>query len=383
MGFRIQHNVVALNSHRNLIVNEKTLNKSLERLSSGYRINSAGDDAAGMAASMRLRAEIGALKVAARNATEATSLMQVAEGALSQIEMILIRMKELAVQAASANTGSDSEKIDLEATQLEEEITRIIGFTEYDGKKLLDGTFGSAAVSSSGDFTAANGIVYTDVSRANAAETYTATVNSAAQTITLTATSDGSNQTVSFADGYGLGANETYLLNFDDLGVKIKVDEDFTTAIASNTINTGDTITTATARANTVFQLGAESDAFSRLAIILPDLRLDVLNGGSYFDIDLNTQATSIAALDQIDNAISILASGRAYIGASLNRIAYTSSNLAVSIENKTASESVIRDVDMAAEMSEFTKSNILVQAGMSMLAQANQVPQSVLQLLR
>jgi len=147
MGFRIQNNIAAFNALRNLNTSSASMEKSLQRLSSGYRINSAADDAAGMASSMRFRAEITSLKQASRNAGEATSLLQVAEGAMSQIDGILNRMKELSTQAASGQTGTDRAKINAEATALSAEINRIVGFTEYNGSTLLNGSFGTVAIS--------------------------------------------------------------------------------------------------------------------------------------------------------------------------------------------------------------------------------------------
>ena len=381
MGFRIQNNITAVNSRRHLDISETSLNRSLERLSSGYRINSAADDAAGMASSMRMRTEIASLKVASRNAAEAVSLLQVAEGGMSQIELILIRMKELATQAASGNAGSDLAKINAEADQLQQEITRIVGFTEYDNKKLLDGSFGTTQLSTASvtELTAANGIQYIDVSTAKGNSTYSVTaISHVGNTITL---SDGTvSQTLSYASGLGLDPNETYVLDFSQLGVKLTLNDAFTAGETNVTTSaTFDTTTTGSA----TFQLGPKNDGYNKLGIDLADCSLASLNNGAAFAIDLGTTANAQAALQTIDNGISYLALARADIGAYLNRVQYTRSNLSVAIENKTASESVIRDVDMAMEMSEFTKNNILVQSGLSMLAQANQVPQSILQLLR
>lgn len=383
MGFRIQNNIAAMISRRHLGTSEQNMTKSLERLSSGYRINSAADDAAGLASSMRFRAEVSALKVASRNAAEATSLLQVAEGAMSQIELILVRLKELATQASSGNAGSDVTKIDAEATALENEINRIVGFTEYDGRTLLDGTFGTVALSSTDPvgFTSANGIEYVDVTGASGGTTYSVSaIDSAARSITLT---DGTvSQTVSYTDIDTLGSNENMVLDFTELGVKITVNDHFKEANENNQIIAGTSELYTGASGISTFQLGERNNGYNKLGFNLPDLTLAALQGGSTFNIDLSSQATAQAALDEVSTAIDTLASARADVGALLNRVQYTASNLSVSIENKTASESVIRDVDMAMEMSEFTKNNILVQSGVSMLAQANQVPQSMLKLL-
>lgn len=389
MSFRIQNNITAMMARRNLGVNESAMAKSLERLSSGFRINSASDDAAGLASSMRFRAEVASLKVASRNAAEATSLLQVAEGAMSQIELILVRMKELATQASSGNAGADLSKIDLETTALENEINRIVGFTEYDSHTLLDGSFGTVTLSSTApaQFIPTNGVEHIDVTGAKGNTTfYISAISHAGRTLTL---SDGTvSQTVDFSSAIGMPPNGNFTMDFSQLGVKVQVNSAFETNLANYTAWDGSSPTSAGFIATgpdgiATFQLGAQNNGYNKLGFRLPDLSLSALANGGAFDIDLTTQDTALDALDTINGAINYLAGARAEVGALLNRIQYTRSNLAVSIENKTASESVIRDVDMAAEMSTFTKNNILVQAGVSMLAQANQVPQSLLQLLR
>jgi len=368
------------------------MNKSLERLSSGYRINTAADDAAGMAASMRFRAEISSLKVASRNAAEATSLLQVSEGAMSQIDLILNRMKELATQAASANAGDDLTKIDAEATALETEISRIVSFTKYGGKTLLDGSFGATTLTSLAitGFTSANGVENIDVSNAAAESIFYVSAMDTANnlmTISQAPTSTGlqiKSQTIDYSAAVGMGVNEDYTLNFSDLGVKITVNNEFAEGdYTAGTTTTGSHFQTDVLGQST-FQIGTENTASSQMAFNLSNLSLNVLSGGSTpADIDLSSQTTAQAALSIIDNAISYLAAKRGDVGALVNRLTYAQSNLSVSIENKTASESTIRDVDMASEMSVFTKNQILVQSSIAMLAQANAAPQNVLRLLQ
>ena len=148
MAFRIQNNVTALTASRYLNQNSGAMNKSLERLSSGYRINSGADDAAGLSSSMRLNSEVKSLTVANRNASEATSLLQVADGGMNQVTDILTRLKELATQGASSNSTADLDKVNAEAAQLTGEITRIVGFTKYNSQTLLDGSFGTQSITS-------------------------------------------------------------------------------------------------------------------------------------------------------------------------------------------------------------------------------------------
>ncbi len=386
---RVQNNIAALNSNRMLAKNTHDMNKSLERLSSGYRINTAADDAAGMSASMRFRSEISSLNVASRNAAEATSLLQVSEGAMSQIDLILNRMKELSTQAASANAGDDLSKINAEATALEDEISRIVSFTKYGGKTLLDGSFGATALSATATtvgFTSVLGVENIDVSNAAGDSTFhVSALDATANTLTLemTNSSGTQSQSVSYAAADLLGENEDTTLNFSELGVKITVNDTF----AGDSVDADAAVTNADrfetgAVGDATFQIGSEDNGASKLGFSIGNLSIGVLADGASADIDLATQSTAQTALTTIDTAISYLAAKRGEVGALVNRLGYAQSNLSVSIENKTASESVIRDVDMASEMSEFTKSQILVQSSISMLAQANVSPQNVLSLL-
>ena len=387
MSFRIQNNMASLNSLRHLSNTSSMLNKSLERLSSGYRVNSAADDAAGMAGSMRFRAEIVSLKQASRNAQEATSLLQVAEGAMSQVDLILKRMKELATQAASGNAGADLAKIDAEATALEEEIDRIVGFTEYNGTTLLDGNFGSVGISS-GQITnlgGAQGVENIDVASAQATTNYvitTVTSGGGDGVLKMEASINGStvSQTLTLTPTTSLSENDDYTFNFSSLGVQITVNDAFFTAASASSFAAS--LTTG-GLGEATFQIGDKNEANSQLGFNIDELGTGNLNGGSALTVDLSSQSAAQSALGDIDNSISFLAGKRGDLGALINRFTYAQSNLAVSIENKTASESIIRDVDMAAEMSDFTKNQILIQSGTSMLAQANLAPQNVLSLLR
>ena len=382
MGFRIQNNISAFNSLNYLNKNSAAMDKSLSRLSSGYRINSAADDAAGLSSSMRMRAEVSSLKVASRNAAEATSLLQVAEGAMGQIDLILNRMKELATQAASGNAGQDLSKINSEATALSSEVDRIVGFTEYNGQTLLNGGFGAVSLSSTAptDFNGAGGVEHIDITNGTVATDYTITaISDTGNTITL---SNGTtSQQVSFSAT--LAGNDNEVLNFSDLGVSLTVNSAFKATVTAGTYDTNSTFGTADTLGNANFQIGNENNANNRLGFTLSDVQMGALNGGSALTVDLSSLSTAQTALADIDTAISYLAGKRADVGTLVNRLNYAQSNLSVSIENKSAAESIIRDVDMAAEMSTFTKNQILVQARTSMLAQANSAPQNVLSLLR
>ena len=468
MGMRIANNIAAMNAHRWLGVSDTGLSKSLERLSSGYRINHAADDAAGLAISEGFRADIASFKVASRNTSEASSLLQVAEGGMDQIGNMLTRLKELATQAASANVGSSERtKIDAEADQLITEIDRIANSTKYGSTALLDGTFGASQTGALGAGTAGDGVVddaydnvVYDFSMPDSAQvtalgssvaegTYNITQTAANQftiantagtisetyTGSLTGTSVsfsnlgitievstgtidsvfsvGSTNSVTFertgltslnvenadtgtynitqtAAGFIRVANSSGTasqllqfqshdseLDFNVLGIKFKLDTDFsntTTELNNMTL----TVSANTDASGNTFQIGAENDSNNQIAISIDGVTTSDLSIDS---IDLSTASNAQSALDSIDSAISTLAGSRGDIGAYMNRLSYASANLATTIENTQAAESVIRDVDMASEMTQFTKNQILLQAGTAMLAQANMSPQQVLAL--
>ena len=390
MGFRIQNNISSINAHNYLTKSDNAMSKTLGRLSSGYRINSASDDAAGLSASMRLRAETASLKVASRNAAEASSALQVAEGAMSEVGSILERLKELATQAASGNSNADLSKIDAERADLTSEIDRIVNFTQYGGATLLNGSYGGVKLDTNTANTTAYliGVRNIDVTNAKANETYTIDVRDAdgdtgVDDITLTETSTGNSQSIMNVAGTvsGLAMNATADLDFSMLGVKITVDNRLVVSNGNGIDNgaTNDIATLATAP-SAKFQIGDKNNSDNQISFSLSTLATATLFGGA---MSFSSMSGAQTALSTIDTAISTLATERGKVGGLLNRFSYAQSNLATSIENKTASESVIRDVDMAAEMSNFTKYQILVQAGTSMLAQANQAPQNVLSLLR
>lgn len=365
MGLRIQHNIAALNAHRNLMTSDAGLSKSLERLSSGYRINSAKDDAAGLAISQTFRADIASVKVAQRNISEANALLQTAEGAMDTIANILTRMKELATQAASANVGGDITKVSAEYNALVSEIDRIADSTKYAGVALVNGSFNAGNTTDEWD---SIDNIY-DVTVTNAATgAYTCTAVGAV----LTLTKDGVSETQTLTDGGGTAGS----VNFATLGVSFS----YTGAMVATTAAAALAGAPITVDAGTVsaFQVGYEESDESKLSVSLGDANTAILGVAND---DISTSASAYSALTTIDSAIATLAGSRGDIGAYQNRLSYASSNLSITLENFTAAESVIRDVDMAAEMTTFTKNQILLQAGTAMLAQANMAPQMVLSL--
>jgi flagellin len=358
-----------MNAHRQLMVSDAGLSKSLERLSSGYRINRAADDAAGLSISQQFRADIASYKVASRNASEASSLLQVAEGAMDQIGGMLTRLKELATQASSANAGSNVSKINAEGNKLIDEIDRIATSTEYAGTKLINGTFGVTATDSSTAYTAADlssasGLVKSEEYTISAAAGSGSTIN-----ITVT-TGDGSQTVNGVVDPTGSDTSEVY---FSAFGLTLE----FNSALDSATAGT----LTGTSTGNSYFQIGAENESDNRVAVALGNVKGTDSTGLNLSKDQLNSASGAQAFLSTIDTAIGSLADTRGDIGANMNRLSYASANLASTIENVQAAESVIRDVDMAAEMTTFTKNQILLQAGTAMLAQANMSPQLVLSL--
>lgn len=362
MGLRIQNNIAAMNAHRNLQVADSGMAKSLERLSSGFRINKAADDAAGLAVSSGMRADIASYKVASRNTSEAIALLQVAEGAYDQISNILTRLKELATQGSSANASENGTDISREVTALKNEIDRIANATEYSGQTVLKG-YGTTTYSASAALTLANGYDSVSLSGVTDGDTYTITTTTAG-VVTLThgsdveshATSNGA-QTINFASiGVSLNTNSAYVASA----------EAFDSATLKFTAAGGDFVT------------GIKNDADHYINVTIDQ----VSTGATGLNLS-GVTGTALADLDTINTAIETLASSRAKIGASMNRLSYAAANLATSIENVQSAESVIRDVDMAAEMTTFTKNQILLQAGTAMLAQANMAPQGVLSLFQ
>lgn len=509
---RINHNIAAFNTYRMLSMNNANASKSLEKLSSGLRINRAGDDAAGLAISEKMRAQIRGLDQATRNAQDGISLIQTAEGALNETHAILQRMRELAVQSANdTNTSNDRAEIQKEVDQLAIEITRIANNTEFNTQKLLNGGIttagisenvfhiganadqkltvsigamdaytlgvsrdgltanvgtGAVAIDSAGvsepagaaivnaaaitvsaadnagasatatvkaatgdtitidlgaagvagnslkinlttgadtalDVTAADGTITialgTDVANNTAAKIQTAIRGLTAadvngldlSTATVTAGGDwdanaiatGETGAVSFAGGADANAAETIVTLTDtSSNTQTVVVADTATTVSVNTgVFQGLSFTTTdvTSAAGTI---SIATDPAAAAVFTNNALTSEATTSGG---IDVSTQVAANTAITSIETAITSVSSERSKLGAVQNRLEHTITNLSTSSENLTASESRIRDVDMAKEMMEFTKNSILMQAAQAMLAQANQQPQGVLQLLR
>jgi flagellin len=405
MGTRINTNVEAFNAQRNLALTSMSYSKSVEKLSSGLRINRAGDDAAGLSISEKLRAQIKGLGQAQRNAQDGISMIQTAEGALNETHSILQRMRELAVQASNGTlTAADMSSVNGEMQQLNSEVDRIAQKTTFNGKALLDNSLNTSVCATTTEvqqgFTlsaCAAGISVSklDVSGAMGGHTYSFT--GTASTLTLTDTTTNISQTVNVA-AMTTSATAAQTLSFSTLGVTMSL-SGFSAAsgAAANIVNNftlaaSDTIVTATGGSLTL-QIGANTG--NALSVSIKDAEstslgtLSYSGGGTTLSSAVSTFNTtqSIAnaqsLLTTLDNAITDVSGIRGDLGATQNRLEHTIANLGVSQENLTASESRIRDVDMAAEMVNFTKTGILQQAGQSILSQANSAPRDILQLLR
>jgi len=418
----INHNIAALNTLNHLNAATNAQSKAMQKLSSGLRINSAADDAAGLAISEKMRSQIRGLDQATKNAQDATSLLQTAEGALNETHDILQRMRELAVQSSNdTNTDDDRQNIQSEMSQLEKEIDRIGNTTQFNTKNLLDGSMGKAVTTAVANENTSG--IFKVVGSTDPAATTTLLTDladkdgnslgiTAGDKITVTYVKNGTTTTniVTVADPAADGNGGTALSDIEkNLGGTLTVNADGSLKLTAKTAGTADaiegiTITVQDPNGNVKTAATNALSSFKETQAAA-DVRSDGsatfligANGGQNLQVDINdmraqalgvsglqvsTQTEANAAIKVIDNAIQKVSAERGKLGAFENRLDHTVNNLTTSSENLTSAESRIRDVDMAKEMSEQTKQSILAQAAQAMLAQANQQPQQVLQLLR
>ena len=503
---RIQHNIMALNSNRQLGVNNSNIAKSLEKLSSGYRINRAGDDAAGLAISEKMRAQIKGLEAATDNSQDAISLIQTAEGGLQEVHSMLNRMTELATKSANGTYTDDVDRKALqdEISALKDEINRIADGTDFNGIKLLDGSMGTGTagavkandavtgvaagafnltisggegtavsvttvvgakkVSASWDsdgnlklelsgaendvitqrdiddalarvaapetakdlkvsidkdikFTGAASAVGTAINALKSEKAVKATsVDLSGTGIVLSATKAGAtNATLTTTNatnipvGAEAAADGTVKLNLDadksysaseinkmlsDAGAEMRVSYDGkktgadiyganSNAGTPHVLKLGENGVAGTGLAvggGLTLQIGDTNDIYNQLELSIADMHVDALDLSS---VDISTRDGASDAMAKIKTAINTVSTSRGKLGAIQNRLEHTINNLGVTTENITSAESRIRDVDMAKEMMNYTKNSVLVQSAQAMLAQANQQPQSILQLLQ
>ena len=489
---RIQHNIMAMNAYRNYNNNTSALSKNLEKLSSGYKINRAGDDAAGLAISEKMRAQITGLKTAQKNVKDGISLVKTGEGAMQEVQDMLNRMVELATQSANGTYQNevDRENLQLEVDKLKEEIDRIADSANFNGIKLLDGSLADAKVDitaaaiggaagikthaatqtttaltmAQGDgndhtmtieFIDANGkqqkvdVKYTSdkasvkangeavkkalaansaissvfdvtddgagnvtltskVAGADGAKVIAASTTDNTGTVTPKAPTAGANSYVEVTDGAkgNITAGQTITINgktyefVADAATKPKVDgaiavqvgaqktdslANLNKALESEGITVtanGDNLEFRSVKdgAGLTLQIGDDSENHNQMKVVIGDVHATALGLGA---VSVASQDAAQSAVKTIKDAINKVSSIRGELGATQNRLEHTQNNLSVMTENIQDAESTIRDTDVADEMMAYTKNNILVQSAQAMLAQANQVPQGVLQLLQ
>ena len=367
---RINTNVAALNSYNQLKQTNQEMDSSLEKLSSGQRINKAADDAAGLAISEKMKSQTKGLAQAQRNAQDGISMIQTAEGALKETHSILQRMRELSVQSANdSNTGADREEIQKEMTQLGDEIKRIADTTEFNTKNLLDGSQEDRTQvrSASGDATGT--ITFNGGEETEFNGTYTVVSHSADTTTEFTAGTQVLNENDEVVANDTSGA-----ATFDGIDFNATTGANGTVDITAGQ-DSGDT----GANNSLTFQIGANGGQDTNLGI--KSMSKDDLKVGTG-TINVLNQSSAEVAIGVIDKAIGKVSGERSKLGAKQNRLNSTINNLSTSEENLTAAKSRIKDVDMASEMMNMSKTRVLKQAGTSMLAQANQKSQGVLSLL-
>jgi len=401
---RINNNATASSAYVNLSAANKSVTSSIEKLSSGFRINRAADDAAGLVISEKLRAQVNGTKVAIQNAQDGIGVIQTADGALNEVGNILQRMRDLAMHAGSGATDAAGRAADqAEYNALKDEITRISSTTKFGTQNLLDGTFGVTGAQISG-FDADNSIATTAGDQfsinINGTGAVTVTVDTATRTgadyatylqgairsallggsatqqafadkVTVEATTVGAGVAINLKVE-GLANTETFVLA--DVNNTPLADVALTGAVTAASGSGGSFVIGATAAGNDVVNVAIESGT-SGEGFSATNLGVNSL--------DLTTASGAQSAVATIDSAITEVTTARANLGAVQNRFEHTVTNLSNVMDNLTSAESRIRDTDMASEVTNLTKAQILSQAATAMLAQANAAPQSVLSLLR
>ena len=401
MAMSINTNVVSINAQRNLALSGGSLATSMQRLSSGLRVNSAKDDAAGLAIAERMSTQVRGLAVASRNANDGISLAQTAEGALGKVGDMLQRMRELAVQSGNAtNSKTDREALQAELKQLRDEVDRVAKTTSFNGAKLLDGSFTGAVFqvgANSGDNITVGALANTKVDKLGKSMYGTTGVTSlsatnvsgAAVTGTITITVKGANNATGISSTLAADSNRTeeealgqilaeINVKSADTGVTAFLEKDgskytisyrSTSDTAGTTAVAAITVTGASAALNTALSVGTSS--ITAAAAVGID------------KVDIGTQAGAWEALQRIDKAIDKVNTARAELGAIQTRFEKSIENIDIQQENISAARGRITDADFAQETANLSRTQILQQAGTAMVAQANQLPQQVLQLLQ
>ena len=398
MAMSINTNVVSINAQRNLALSGGSLATSMQRLSSGLRVNSAKDDAAGLAIAERMSTQVRGLAVASRNANDGISLAQTAEGALSKVGDMLQRMRELAVQAGNAtNSKGDREALNAELVQLRDEVDRVAKTTSFNGQKVLDGSFTGAVFqvgANSGDNITVGALANTKVTELGKAnygtgagaafapadkEAAALAMTNADVTITIVGAGGGAGVTAVVAKDPNITGDEALgrmiqAINSKtaDTGVVAFLNDagnaiEYRATVGEGEDATAVVISADVADANTLIELTAGIDASSK----------------GIDKMDIKTQATAWESLQRIDSALDKVSSARAELGAIQTRFEKSIENIDIQQENISAARGRITDADFAKETANLSRTQILQQAGTAMVAQANQLPQQVLQLLQ
>lgn len=401
MGMVVRTNTMAMNAQRMMNINNNKVSQSLQKLSSGYKINSAADDAAGLAISEHMKAQIKDLDAAADNSNDGISVTQTAEGALNEVHDMLNRMSELATKAANGvYTDTQRSNYSDEVTQLQSEIDRVADSTNFNGIKLLDGSMDTSVSATAGTLKATfNGVDSTKVSDKDLKLNFAASTPAADATKGVSATiSDG---TLELTFNQQKAGGEDFVYSADDIKAAVKTAVDSVTddkikaaftnmsLTGSVTVSASDTafaaVTSAASQASgtaMTLQVGDTYDKYNRLNVSVSDMHAKAL-GVDSGSISIADQASAGKAIAVINSAIDQVSKQRSQLGAIQNRLDHTINNLNTTSENLTSANSRIRDTDMAKEMMEYTQNNVLTQAAQAMLAQANQAPSQVLQLLK
>jgi flagellin len=391
MALSVNTNISSLNAQRNLTKSGDGLATSMQRLSSGMRINSAKDDAAGLQISDRLTSQINGLGVAQRNANDGISMAQTAEGAMQESTNILQRMRELSLQSANgSNSSEDREALQKEVSQLQTELTRIAETTSFGGQNLLDGSFGTKAFQVGSDSGETISVGLKDISADKIGDTDTHAISAGAVTAAQLSTAEignGGTMSISYVSSTGATAQT--------------IEVDLSAVTATGTTTDMDTMDSALNAAlnglgvssNGGVLSGSMISSTAALTINLTDTAGAATTGtagasasaavtNQVDDVDISSSIGSSAAVRTIDNALAEINESRANLGAIQNRFGHTINNLANVEENVSASRSRIQDTDFASETAMMTKNQILQQAGTSILAQSNQLPQAALSLI-
>lgn len=373
MGLVINTNIFSLNAQRNLGKVQNPLETAMKRLSSGLRINSAKDDAAGIGIASRMTGQIRGLSQAVRNANNAISLTQTMEGGLDEVHNMLQRMRELAVQSADdSNQTTDRTALNQEFTYLRTEIERIADSTKFNNQNVLNGGFGSTVGNLAAGIIASNGIEALESTGAAAGVGYSLDIaaGTAVGTKKFTLTYGASSQVIdNVAPPTGLDSTD---INFTSFGIKLTVNANVQN-IAAQTFD-------VTAGSG-VFQVGADNNIDNQVTISSIDAQVATLSA-ALVTSDLTTRANAQSAIDAVDTAVNKVNDHKGKIGSLNNRLDYTVANLNNIVENLSSARSRIMDADFATETANMTKLMIIQQASISVLSQANQVPQQVLALL-